>query len=84
MNIKTKFKLNQKVYIIFKEDNEPYVKILDDVIKQIVLDEDGIVYFCGKLCEEFREEEMVDAKDINALIPKIKELLGTNKKETND
>lgn len=84
MNIKTKFKLNQKVYLIFKEDNEPYVKILDDVIQQIVVDEDGIVYFCKKLCEEFKENELVDAKDINKLIPKIKQLLEAVKEEINE
>lgn len=75
MNIKTKFKINDEVYIIFKEVNEPYLKILKDVVKQIIIDENGITYFCSKMCEEFNEFELVNKKDINKLIPIIKNLL---------
>ena len=81
MNINTKFKLGQEVYIIFKEDNEPYLKIMDDVIKEIIISDKGTAYYCDKLCEEFFDYEMVSKKDINGLIPKIKELLKNKIKE---
>ena len=83
MNINTKFKLGQEVYIIFKEDNEPYVKIMEDIVKEIVISDTGVAYYCDKLCEEFFDYEMVNKKDINGLIPKIKELLkeDNNKQE---
>ena len=85
MNINTKFKLGQEVYIIFKEDNEPYVKIMEDIVKEIVISDTGVAYYCDKLCEEFFDYEMVNKKDITGLIPKIKELLkeDNNKQEEN-
>ena len=75
MNIKTKFKIGQEVYVIFKEDNEPYVKIFDDVITEITISKDGIVYYLTKILEEFKEDELVSKKDVNALIPKIRNFL---------
>ena len=75
MNIKTKFKIGQEVYVIFKEDNEPYVKIFDDIITEITISKDGIVYYLTKIIEEFKEDELVSKKDVNALIPKIRNFL---------
>ena len=79
MNIQTKFKLGQKVYIIFKEEKEPYVKIFDDVIEEIIVNSDGVIYYGKKIYKKFREEDIVSANDINKLISKIKELLKTDK-----
>ena len=81
MNIKTKFKVGQEVYVIFKEDNEPFVKIFDDVITEITISKDGIVYYLTKIVEEFKEDELVSKKDVNALIPKIRNFLKENSNE---
>lgn len=58
MNITTKYAINQKVYAIFKEPKEPWVKIFDCTIVEITLDSDGYVYYVDKIFEEFKEDEL--------------------------
>ena len=75
MNIKTKYEIGQKVYAIFKEENEIWVKIFDDVVSQIVIDEDGITYYLEKTYEEFKEEDIVPILKSEALVDRIDYLL---------
>lgn len=75
MNIKTKYEIGQKVYAVFKEKNEIWVKVFDDVILQIVIDEDGITYYLEKMCEEFKEEDIIPITNSEALVERIDYLL---------
>ena len=75
MKIETKFYIGQRVYIIFKEENDPYVKIFDDVITQIVIEKDKILYYGYKICEEFEEEDIVDIDHVGEVLQKIEKLL---------
>lgn len=58
MNITTKYKIGQKVYVIFREPNELWVKIFDCTITEIAVDSDGYTYYVDKIFEEFAEEDL--------------------------
>lgn len=75
MNIKTKFEIGQIVYAVFREENEIWVKVFDDVVTEIVISEDGITYYLEKMCEEFKEEDLVPIHNSEALTDRIDYLL---------
>ena len=74
MKIETKFKIDDEVYIIFKEDG--IVKLFRDVIKEIVITKGHIIYYGKIMCEEFEEDEIVSINNNEELIKKIIELTG--------
>lgn len=74
MNIKTKFKIGDEVYIIFKEDG--IVKLFRDKIEEIAITKEHIVYYVDFICEEFEEYEIVLINNHEDLIKKIIELTG--------
>ena len=76
MNIKTKFELGEKVFIIYKEDG--MIKMYTDEVDQIVVSNDGIGYYGTVICEEFKENELVAYNDKEALLYKIEELSSDN------
>ena len=76
MNIKTKFELGEKIYCVYKEDN--IIKLFVDEVAEIVILNDGIVYYCEAICEEFKENELVAYNDKEALLNKIEELSSDN------
>lgn len=75
MNIKTKFEIGQIVYVVFREDNEVWVKVFDDAIQEIVIGEDGVTYYLTKICEEFKEEDLIPINNSEALTDRIDYLL---------
>lgn len=79
MNIKTKYKVGQKVYVVFKEDNQFWANVFEDEIEQICITQNGIIYYVKKICEEFNEEDIIDYNDNDLLINKIKDLLSIEK-----
>ena len=80
MNIKTKFELGEKVYCVYKEDN--IIKLFVDEVAEIVVSNDGIVYYGEIMCEEFKENEVVAYNDKEGLLNKIEEL--SSEKGEND
>lgn len=77
MQINTKFKIGQKIYIIFQEENTNLVNVVADEIEEILIKDDGIAYYCKKTFEEFSQNEIVDFNDEKGLLLKIKELTKT-------
>ena len=75
MNIKTKFKIGEEVYIIFKEKNNQILRLFKDEVTEIVINEDDILYYGDVLCEEFKEEQLISINDKELLIKKIDELI---------
>lgn len=75
MNIKTKFKIGEGVYIIFKEKNNQILRLFKDEVTEIVINEDDILYYGDVLCEEFKEEQLISINDKELLIKKIDELI---------
>lgn len=74
MQINTEFKIGQYVYFVYKEDDLQAIQVLKDKIEEIVITEQGVMYYGNKICEEFGESEIVDANDIDSLFEKIREL----------
>lgn len=75
MNITTKFSIGQEVYFVYKEDNLSAIQVLKDKINEIVIiNENEFIYCSKKICDEFKEENIVDANDVVGLFKKIKEL----------
>ena len=72
MNIKTEFQIGQKVYIIFKENN--LVKLFADEVAEINIRSNGIYYYGKVMCEDFKEDELVDINAKEILIEKIEKL----------
>lgn len=72
MNIKTEFQIGQKVYIIFKENN--LVKLFADEVVEINIRSNGVYYYGKVICEEFKEDELVDINAKEILIEKIEKL----------
>lgn len=75
MNITTKFKIGEEVYIIFKEENNEILQLFKDKVTEIVINEDDILYYGNVLCEEFKEEQLISINDKELLIKKIDELI---------
>lgn len=75
MNIKTKFKIGEEVYIIFKEENNQILQLFKDKVTEIVINEEDILYYGDVLCEEFKEEQLISINDKEILIKKIDELI---------
>ena len=72
MNIKTEFQIGQKVYIIFKENN--LVKLFADEVVEINIRSNGVYYYGKVMCEDFKEDELVDINAKEVLIEKIEKL----------
>ena len=74
MNIKTKFKIGEEVYIIFKE-NDGIIRLFKDEVTEIVINDKGILYYGDILCEEFKENQLISFNDKELLVEKIDELI---------
>lgn len=72
MNMKTEFQIGQKVYIIFKENN--LVKLFADEVVEINIRSNGVYYYGKVMCEDFKEDELVDINAKEVLIEKIEKL----------
>lgn len=76
MNITTKFGIGDEVYVLFREDGEPWVKVFTDVIDEIVLKKNETIYYVNSFCEEFHTHELLPRScNTNELVDKINELL---------
>ncbi len=81
MKIETKYSIGEKVYIVFKEDTDSFVKIFKDNIQEIVVQKNKILYYAESFCEEFEEDEIVPYSRKDLLVTKINELLESDKDE---
>lgn len=75
MNIKTKYKVNDEVYVIFKEESENCVRIYKGKIEEIVIRDEEHIYYIDSICEEFKESELFLTLDLKGLNKRMEELL---------
>lgn len=73
MVISTRFKINEEIYFIYKENKE--VKVIKDVIKEILVNEKGTTYYLENFVDEVKEEELISIDCEYGLKDKIVELL---------
>ena len=82
MNITTKFGIGDEVYVLFREDGEPWVKVFADVIDEIVIKKNETIYYVNSFCEEFHTHELLPRScNTNELVDKINELLKESDKD---
>ncbi len=75
MQIETKYKIGEDVYIVFKEDCDDCVQIYKDSISEIIIKKNEQLYFAINLCEEISEEDIVPIERKDLLEKRIDELL---------
>lgn len=83
MKLDIKYKFGDEVYVVFKE-NDGLIRVFKDKVQEISMSEKyGLHYYVNKLCEEFKEEELVSVNDKNLLIARIDELSEVENERTN-
>lgn len=73
MEIKTKYKIGDRVWIVYKNKGE--VCVYDDYIEDICVNREGIYYMLKEACIEGAEEDMILYEDTNRLVEKIKQIM---------
>ena len=81
MNIKTKYNIGEKIWIVYEHKKEIHVYI--DEISNIIVNEKGNFAYCPKLSEyeEYKEEDIIPYKNKLKLMEKINELAKKTAKE---
>lgn len=75
MKLDIKYNFGDEVYVVFRED-DGIVRVFKDKVVEISMSaEYGLHYYVNKLCEEFKEEELVPANRKDLLATRIDELL---------
>ena len=83
MKLDIKYSFGDEVYVVFKE-NDGLIRVFKDKVQEISMSEKyGLHYYVNKLCEEFKEEELVSINDKNLLIARIDELSEVENERTN-
>lgn len=73
MNIKTKYEIGQRVWIVYKNKRE--VCTYCELIINIVIDENGLYYCTDNSYDEIKEEDIILEDDKDKLFEKIKQLM---------
>lgn len=78
MNIQTKYKIGDEVYVILKDDNSVLINM--DSIEEIAITKKelgyDVSYYLEHTGDEFSDEELISIRDDNTLIYRINKLLG--------
>lgn len=73
MEIKTKYDIGQRIWIVYKADGE--ISMYIDTIAEISYSENlGVVYFPDICQEELKENEIILEEDIDKLLKEILKL----------
>lgn len=78
MNIKSKFGIREKVYVVYKEDDIVHV-FEDEILSITVIEDKTIDYLLDRTCDTFKDYELVRINDKESLIKRIVELLEVGK-----
>lgn len=74
MTIDLKYKFNDEVYVVFKED-DGMVRVFKDRIKEFSMSEEhGLTYYVDRF-EDFKEEELIPVDRPDLLVERIDMLL---------
>lgn len=73
MEIKTRYDIGQRIWIVYKDDVE--ISMYVDTIVEISYNEDmGVMYFADICSEEIKEDEVILEHEIDRLLSKILDL----------
>ena len=73
MEIKTKYEIGQKIWIVYKNKGE--VNLYCEPIINIVIDENGFYYCTDNHYDEIKEEDIILENDKDKLFERIKHLM---------
>lgn len=74
MDIKTKYEIGQRVWIVYENKSE--VCVYDDCIVNILIDENKELKYCTKdSYEELKEEEIILYEELDKLGEKVKQVM---------
>lgn len=82
MEIKTKYGIGQKIWIVYKNKGE--VCMYCEPISDIVIDRNGLVYSTENSYDEVKEEDIILEDDKDKLFNKIKRLMKEIDEEENE
>lgn len=73
MEIKTKYEIGQRVWVVYEHQGE--VCVYDDYIDEICIGENGLYYMLKEACIDRAEEDIVLYEKTDKLIEKIKQIM---------
>ncbi len=72
MELKTKYNIGQRVWIVAENKMHKEVEVFSDTIAEIcVTEERGLVYIPERLCDEVKEEDIIPYEDKEMLWQEI-------------
>ncbi len=79
MQIKSKYDIGQRVWVVYKNQGE--VSVYDDYIDEICVNNEKQIYYILKnVCTDREENEIILYEDTETLVKKIKEILESEEK----
>jgi hypothetical protein len=73
MIIKTKYGLEQRVWVVHENQGEACV--YDDYIEEACVNKDGLFYILKEACIDVKEEDIVLYEETDKLVEKIKQTM---------
>ena len=73
MVIQTKYKIGDRVWIVYEHQGE--VCVYDDYIDEICIGENGLYYMIKEACIDREEEDIVLYEYTDKLVEKIKQIM---------
>lgn len=73
MEIKTKYEIGQRIWVVYENRGE--VSVYDDYIDEICVNENGMYYMLREACIDRAEQDIVLYEDTDKLIEKIKQVM---------
>lgn len=72
MELKTKYNIGQRVWIVAENKMHKEVEVFSDTIAEIcVTEKGGLVYILERLCDEVKEEDIIPYEDTESLLQEI-------------
>lgn len=75
MNIKTKYEIGQRIWVVYENEKGGTVEVYDDVIAWIIYDDEGLKYGLKECCEDLSETSITLYEETDKLVKKIKQLM---------
>ena len=82
MEIKTKYEIGQRVWIIYENQGEACV--YDDYIDEIGVDDKRIYYMLKEACIDREEKDIILYEDTERLVEKIKNIMQEIRKKESE
>ena len=82
MEIKTKYEIGQRVWIIYENQGEACV--YDDIIEEIGVDDKRIYYMLKEACIDREEKDIILYEDTERLVEKIKNIMQEIRKKESE